>query len=287
MVRTALAIAALAVGLTLLVGAVLRAQDQRLTAVATVEAHASLPSKPVRFGDAVPVRIDVLVPRRSVDPDTVRLDATFTPYRAIGRIAARRSDDGATTLLRYRFSLECLRPECLPERDGSPFLLPPALVAYRTGAGSSRRLVVSWPPLAVESQLGPLDAAQLRWRNGVTPPPAFDYRISPSLLSVLLAALSLAAALGSVRVLLPRVAGALPDGSVEDRRTVLERALAAVRNAALGGDTAERRRSLDLLARELGGGGEAPVARRLAWSRRTPARTEMEQLVEDVERGVT
>ena len=214
MVRTALAIAALAVGLTLLVGAVLRAQDPRLTAVATVEAHASLPSKPVRFGDTVPVRIDVLVPRRSVDPDTVRLDATFTPYRVIGRVAAHRTDDGATTLLRYRFSLECLRQECLPERDGSPFLLPSALIAYRAGSGSWRRLVVTWPPLAVESQLGPLDAAQLRWRNGVTPPPAIDYQVPPRLLALLLGALSLVAALGCVRVLLPRVAAALPDSSV-------------------------------------------------------------------------
>lgn len=285
--RTALAIAALAAGLTLLVGAVLRAQDPRLASVATVEAHASLPSKPVRFGDTVPVRIDVLVPRRSVDPDTVRLDATFTPYRVLGRVAAQRTDDGATTLLRYRFSLECLRPECLPERDGSPFLLPSALIAYRVGSGSKRRLVVTWPPLAVDSQLGPFDAAQLRWRNGVTPPPAFDYPVPPRLLALLLGALSLVAALGCVRLLLPRVAAALPDASVEDRRTVLERALAAVRHAALGGDTAERRRSLDLLARELGAGGEAPVAQRLAWSRRTPARTEMERLVDDVERGVT
>jgi hypothetical protein len=65
---------------------------------------------------------------------------------------------------------------------------------------------------------------------------------------------------------------------------VLDRALAAVRSAAGGEDAAERRRALDLLARELRRGEAARDARRLAWSRAAPVRTEMEELADRVER---
>jgi hypothetical protein len=278
---------ALALGLALLVGALLRARDPHLPRVERVEAQASLPTRGLRFGDTVPVRLDVLVPRERVEPSSVRLNASFTPYKPVGRIAAERVDDGGTTLLRYRFELECLRPDCLPERDGSPFLLPPALVSFQTANRAAGQVVVAWPPLAVDSQLDPLELSQLAWRDGASPRPAFDYRVPPRLLALLLAALSVAAAVASARILVPRLAAALPEHRELDRRSVLERAIAAVRTAARGEDTAERRRSLDLLARELRAGerGEAPAARRLAWSRITPARGEMERLVDDVERS--
>jgi hypothetical protein len=287
---TAKAIAAglaLVLGLALLVGALERARDPQLPRVERVEAHASLPSHGVRFGDTVPVRLDVLVPRERVEPASVQLNASFTPYKTVGRVVPERVDDAGTTLLRYRFELECLRPECLPERDGSPFLLPPALVSFRTVTRSARQVIVSWPPLAVDSQIGPLELSQLAWRDGASPRPAFDYRVPPRVLALFLAALALAAAVGSVRILVPRVAAALPEHREVDRRSVLERAIAAVRTAARGDDTAERRRSLDLLARELTAveRGAAPAARRLAWSRTAPARGEMESLVDDVERA--
>lgn len=277
---------ALTLGLALLVGALLRARDPQLPRVESVEAHASLPTRGVRFGDTVPVRLDVLVPRERVQPSSVRLNASFAPYTTVGPIGAKRVDDDATTLVRYRFDLECLRPACLPERDGSPFLLPLALVSFTTTNHAAGQVVVSWPPLAVDTQLDPLELSQLAWRDGASPRPAFDYRLPPRLLALLLAALSIAAAVASARILVPRVAASLPEHRELDRRSVLERAIAAVRTAARGDDTAERRRSLDLLARELRAGkrDEAPVARRLAWSRGTPVSGEMERLVDDVER---
>jgi hypothetical protein len=277
---------ALTLGLALLVGALLHARDPQLPRVERVEAHASLPTHGPRFGDTVPVRLDVLVPRERVEPSSVRLNASFTPYRPVGRVAADRVDDAGTTLLRYRFELECLRPDCLPPRDGSPFLLPPALLSFQTTNRAAGQVVVSWPPLAVGSQLKPLELSQLAWRDGASPRPGFDYRLPPRLLALLLGALSVAAAVASARILVPRVAAALPEHRELDRRSVLERAIAAVRTAARGEDTAERRRSLDLLARELRAGkhDEAPAARRLAWSRNTPARGEMDRLVDDVER---
>jgi hypothetical protein len=160
-------------------------------------------------------------------------------------------------------------------------------VSFQTANRDAGQVVVSWPPLAVGSQLEPLELSRLAWRDGASPRPAFDYRIPPRLLALLLAALSVAAAVASARILVPRVAAALPEHREHDGRSVLERAIAAVRTAARGEDTAERRRSLDLLARELRADerGEAPAARRLAWSRSTPARGEMERLVDDVERS--
>jgi hypothetical protein len=285
--RLGAACVAVALGLALLVGALLRARDPQLPRVERVEAHASLPTRGSRFGDTVPVRLDVLLPRERVEPSSVRLNASFTPYRPVGRIAGDRVDDGGTTLLRYRFELECLRPDCLPPRDGSPFVLPPALISFRTTNRAAGQVFVSWPPLAVDSQLEPSELSQLAWRDGASPRPAFDYRLPPRLLALLLGVLSVAAAVASARILVPRVAAVLPEHRELDRRSVLERAIAAVRTAARGEDTAERRRSLDLLARELHAGerGQARIARRLAWSRSTPARGEMERLVDDVERS--
>ena len=285
--RVVVAGSALLAGLALLAGALVRAGDPRLPDVKGVEVRAALPERGVRFGDSVPARLDVLVPRRLVDPATVRLDASFSPYGPVGRARVERIDDDATTLLRYRFLLECLRPECLPERDGSPFVLPTGLVSFLGPQGPPGRVVVSWPPLAVDSQLDPLELSQLSWRDGAKPPPVFGYRIDPHTLAVLLALAAFASAYGAATLLVPRMAAAFPERGAEDGRSLLERAIAAVRSAARSDDTAERRRSLDLLARELGAGrrGEAPAARRLAWSRGAPGRSEMERLLDDVERS--
>jgi hypothetical protein len=287
-VRLALTGVALVAGVALLAAALLRSQDPGLPHVERLELRGGLDTTGVRFGDAVPARLDVLVPRKLVDPASVRLQAAFEPYRVSGRLVPERVDDGGTTLLRYRFALNCLQPECLPDGEGPGFLFPQGLVQYREVGGGARTLSVSWPVLKPGSQLHPLDAGLLAWRADVVPPPDTDYRLPPRLLAVLLGALALACALGAAGLLVPRIVAALPQRSEVDRRSLLERALAAVRSAASADDAAERRRALDLLARQLRSGRDprrAGTARRLAWSRRSPGRDDMERLADEVERS--
>ena len=234
-------------------------------------------SSGVRFGDIVPVRLDVLVPRRLVDPASVRLETGFQPYRATGPLAPERVDDGGTTLLRYRFRLSCLEPQCVPDRESVGFIFSQGVVRYRELGGRPKELRVSWPVLRPESQLGPLDAGLLAWHADVRPPPEPDYRLPPRLLAAFLAALALACALISAGLLWPRIAAALPEPREIDRRSLLERALAAVRSAATADDAAERRRCARpagkaAASRSPEGAGAGRPATRLVASRSPPRR---------------
>jgi hypothetical protein len=272
----------------LLVAALTRGTDTGVPPVDRVEVRAELGADGHRFGDLVPVSVDVLVPERLVDPGTVRLEASFAPYRRAAPMRLRRVEGKETTLLRYQLALRCLEAACVPSQNGVPLTVPDAIVRFRLRDQGPAELRVRWPVLRPRSRLGPLDAGLLAWQEGMRPLPDQDYRVPPRLLGVLVGALAIACALGAAGLLVPAALARLPARRPIDRRTLLDRALAAVRLAASAPDTAERRRALDLLARELRAGArrkEARVARRLAWSRRTPASGEMERLVAYVERS--
>jgi hypothetical protein len=285
-VRTWVSVAALAAGAALLAAAALHDEHTVLPAVDDVRAVATLDGGG-RFGDTVTAGVDVLVPTETVDPETVRVAAGFAPFTPAARPALERSDDGTTALLRWRFRLECLEHACLPDEAGLGLVLGPATVRFDRRTGRAGSVTVGWPQVRAASWLGGDDAGLLGWRAALNPLPAFDYRVPPRPLAVLLGVLAVALAAAGAALLWPALRRAVPHAPAPvDRRSVLDRALAAVRSAAGGEDPAERRRALDLLARELRRGSrrdEARDARRLAWSRGSPVRTEMEQLADRVE----
>lgn len=285
--RTGLSVAALAAGVLLLAAALLHDEPASLPRVGDVRVAAELDEGGGRFGDPVGASVDVLVPTDSVDPASVRVDASFAPFALAAQPAVERSDGGSTTLLRWRYRLECLERACLPREAGLGLVLPPATVRFVSRSGRSGAVTVGWPQIRTASWLGGDDAGLLGWRANLEPLPAFDYRIPPRLLAALLGLAAVALAAAGAALLWPALRRAIPhDPAPADRRSVLDRALAAVRAAAGGNDAAERRRALDLLARELRHGArrdEARVARRLAWSRGAPVQTEMEELADRVE----
>jgi hypothetical protein len=256
-----------------------------LPQVESVQARAELAASGHRFGDSVRARVDVLVPHGTIDPRGVRLEPFFAPFELVGSVHVERRDDDATTLLRHTATLRCLARACLPIAD-TPLRLADGAVRFRGLDGAVGVARFAWPPVRTRSRLGRLDENLLTWRDGTRPLPARDYRVPPRVLGVLAALLALACGLAAAALLAGPVRRLMPERRPVDRRTLLERALAAVRRAAASGDTAERRRALDLLARELRAGArrEARAARRLAWSRQTPRGVEMEQLVDSVER---
>jgi hypothetical protein len=285
-VRTWLSLAALALGAVLLAAAALHDERPDLPAVDDVRAVAALDGGG-RFGDSVTAGVEVLVPTKGVDPESVRVDAGFAPFALAAQPVVERGDDGATALLRWRFRLECLEHACLPREAGLGLVLPPATVRFVRRTGRAGSVTVGWPQVRTASWLGGDDAGLLGWRAALSPLPAFDYRVPPRPLAVLLGVVAIALAAAGAALLWPALRGAVPHAHAPaDRRSVLDRALAAVRSAAGGEDPAERRRALDLLARELRRGArrdEARDARRLAWSRGAPVRTEMEELADRVE----
>jgi hypothetical protein len=288
-VRTRLSLAALAAGAALLLAAALHDGGPSLARVEAVEAAGTLAVEGRRFGDPVVGRLDVLVPNRQVDPESVSLDASFAPFALAAPPVDSRVANGGTTLVRYRFVLECLEEACLPRNVGDGLVLAPATVRFTERSGRPGSVTAGWPQVGAASWLGGDQGGLLGWRADLDPLPAFDYRLPPRLLALLLAVLAAATAATSFLLLRPWARGALPrPRAAGDGRSVLERALAAVRSAAGGDDPSERRRALDLLARELRQDArrqEARDARRLAWSRRAPRRTDMEELADRVERA--
>lgn len=288
--RRSLSLVALLVGVGLLVAALIgRGEGVSLPHVDSVAARGLLDAGGKRFGELVHGRIDILVPRDSVDPATLRWSPDFSPYRLSGPVRQRRWDDGPVSLVRYEFRLECLEAACLPRAARAGLVLPPARIDYVSAAGTRAGVEVGWPAITTGSWHSSRAAAVFPWHTGLGSLAAPETRVPARLLAVLLALAALGCAACAAALLVPRLLRVLPRRATPgDRRSMLERALAAVRSAAGAEDVAERRRALDLLARELrigGGGPEARAARRLAWSRRAPRGRDMEQLAESVERS--
>jgi hypothetical protein len=251
----------------------------------------SIAPSPLFFGDPVTARAEVLVNRRQLDPDTVRIEADFAPFSLVGRPQESRSDSGQTTSIERRYTLQCLVESCLPQPGG---IALPKLQVH--AAASSDNLVTyneSWPRVHVVSRVAPAALASdpPPWRQELALP-AVSYRLEPG---------AVAAALTLVAVLLALGAFALLAREVTRRRrlllerarfrSTLARALDLARASASRGPD-DRRRALALLARVLafdpnGGRRLAPAAARLAWGRAEPSPTGLESLVEEVERTVS
>ena len=250
----------------------------------------SLAPSPLFFGDLVTAHAQVLVNRRALDPDAVRLEATFAPFSIVGRPQESRSTSGQTTSIDVRYTLQCLVEACLPQPGGI------ALPKLQVHAGTSGDDLVtydhSWPRVDVVSRVAPVALAvdPPPWRQQVALP-AVSYRVAPG---------ALAAVLTLVAVLLVLGAFALVVREVTRRRRLLHerarfrsslaRALELARASAARGPD-DRRRALALLARVLafdpnGGRRLAPAAARLAWGRSEPSTTGVESLVDEIERTV-
>ena len=236
------------------------------------------------FGDRVRARLTVAVNPVLADPDSLRADARFAPYRVV-EVAAGRAGEarGGRVVVRYDYLLECLQRVCLPSDD--PVEFPDARVDYRTSDGEEAEpLSVEWPELAVVSRLSEEDLEQPQFRASA---PAVEARGARGLAWALAAAALLVLVLGVLAAWLlarpPRAAPVLaapPGGSPLDAAfAVLERP--AARTAE------ERRVALDTLARSLERSGRrelAARARRLAWLPSPPPPAAVEELVAAVRR---
>ena len=245
------------------------------------------------FGDAVRARLELVVDRNRVDPDSVDVGANFAPYRQLRPLRRTRVDSGPITMLRFDYLLSCLTARCLPSGDGRVDFGGVAVEYTPRGNAGVQTATIEWPPLLAAGRIDPerLEQAALRAElRDLTPP---SYRISPKtveLVALLLAILfAAAAAILAIRFLpLDRFAAWL-GARHADRRSSLERALARVRDAIAGGRPAESRRALDRLAHELRATRNpelADDASKLAWSEGTPGEARVTPLSHDVERVI-
>jgi hypothetical protein len=245
------------------------------------------------FGDPVRARLELVMDRNRVDPDSVEVGANFEPYRELRPLERTRTDSGPITRLRYDYLIACLTAACLPKGGGRVEFGAAAIEFTIPGQPGPQTGDVQWPPLRAAGRIDPdrLGQAALRAELRDLGPPS--YRVSPKtvevvalLLAVLFAA---AAAILALRFLpLDRIA-AWFGARRADPRTPLERALALVREAVGADRTAEGRRALERLAEELRATSNpelASDASRLAWSRHSPGKTRVTPLSDDVERVI-
>jgi hypothetical protein len=246
-----------------------------------LQADGTLAPRIVLFGDTVRAHVDVTLDRRRVDPDSVKVRASFKEWRHVGPAQVDRSDAGSTTYLRVEYVIRCLKQNCPPQRDLRPFEFDPATVSYTDrsdGTPEQESVEVFWPRLIVNTRIGPGDLAIAGrpWRADVATVPAPSYRASPRLLVSALAAAALALALAGIALTWlgwprrqPEPLPAVPP-EPEFLLTPLEQALELLEDAARANGAADQRRSLELVAEVLAQRGDedglAPAARELAWS---------------------
>lgn len=238
------------------------------------------------FGDRVRASLALGVNPILADPDSVRTDADFPPYRVIEAAGPAREKRGGRIVLRYSYLLECLEPDCLPSDEAIEF--PAARVDYRaTRASAVESLSVEWPELAVVSRLSERDLEQPELRASA--PTVSAERGGSRTFAGALAAAALVALAGGVllaRLLSREAPSAAPVVISRRDDAPLASALAILEEPAARSDE-ERRIALDSLARVLEGSGRrelAASARRLAWFAAPPSPRAIEELLAAVRR---
>src|SRR5262249_43832574 len=199
-------------------------------------ATASLSRRVLLFGDPLTARFDIVVDRRRLNPDLVRLETSFVPFTPVAEGRSRR-DNGSLTELRYIFTLDCNEAACLPSMARKrQFVLSPARVLYREparGGSLPAEVAIQMPSVEIASRLSATEVRMIQRRNplrvldgptiglGIEDatllirdssselPPA-TYRVSPYLLVALLFALAALLTVGAAIVLLSRLRSERP-----------------------------------------------------------------------------
>lgn len=253
---------------------------------------ATLTPAAVHFGDTVTAHAAVVVDPARVDVASVRLVPRFLSY-TVASAARHVQRDGRSATVAYDLELECLAAGCAPGRPQVVLQFPPALLRYRTPAGTSGRYAFAWPAVTVASRLDDADRADpyASLRADTTPPPV-SYAIDPDALADGLIAgsgvLVLAAGALLWLALRRRTATRVAPAPASDP---LEEALRLVREIAGDGHRPELRRlALQRLVTELRATGRADLADSvgsLAWSDGPPSPGGATELADRVEQEVT
>ena len=277
--------------------------------------HGSLTPDVHLFGEPIVARVDVVLDRDQVSPSEVDLKTDFKPYEAVGGTDVTREDIGRFTHLRYTTLLRCLEIACIPSTfkysdvpisqtpelplfpenqqraEKVMYQFPPALVTARASSQDKVLGRVVWPPLRSLSRINWYDSSVVGqgfpFVATVTPLPETTYRISPTLLGLLLLALAGAIVAVPVGYLVRRWRARRAPKAEGAALSPLERALALVEWASRRPSVDERREALEALAHELDGeaGETAVIARAQGWSPPAPVSEEMTELASTVREG--
>ena len=263
----ALCLCGLAVALALVLPAAFRT-----TPPGKPEVQAGLTPRTHLFGQTVTATIEL--------PAGSSVKARFAPYRVVRREILRGQES-----VRFRFTLQCIGPECIGAPGAEHTITLPRV---RISLPGGRRLVGYWPQLQEASRLGPHDLTRPQPRGAFTVP---EHRGRARTLGLGLAAgagtVLLAAALLGVIWLAPqRFAFLMPERKDRGPLSDLQYALVATGIAA-GGGAGDRRTALESLAVALDQEGHAELAsqaRSVAWAPSEPRGEAVRQLTASAQR---
>ena len=108
-----------------------------------LRARSELSPRIVLFGDVLRARVDVVVDNTRIDPASVRVAMTFSPWEVLGEPERIRRDAGTTSYLSTRWTLRCLIGPCVPSGQVAPLEFGAARDRERDGEpGHGAREVV-------------------------------------------------------------------------------------------------------------------------------------------------
>ena len=282
--------AVLAAGIALAAGvSALRSEESPPASSQPVELTATVGPTTHLFADELTGRVVVRVDRRVVDPNSIRVDATFRPYGVIEPPRVTTTTAGDLVTREYRYRVFCLRADCRPKgTERRRVVLAPVRIVLRGTDGSIRGTSLPLPPVEVATRLTPQDRLRPALDVGDEPLPAVTYRAEPDRAALVLGVAAGVLALLGIVLLAREVRRALLLARERRRRppTRLERALGLVRRAERDGDERDRRLALDALASALDprDGSLASATRNAAWAPGGPAAGDLRRLAEAAER---
>jgi hypothetical protein len=262
----------------------------------------SFDPKAAFWGQPVTARVNVVVDKRKLDPDRIRLEPKLFPWRRYTPLSVKRTDSGDFARLEYAVGLRCLYYSCLPTRIDYPGIIPyrdqrvtrlPAWHVFYDEAGKKkpRHLArVFWPTIERVSNLDLTDVQvtfqQTPGRFNLNLLPDVSYRLPVPLTAALLLLLAAALLVFPVWLLVRWLRSRRPPPPPpEPPLPPLERAIQLVEWARDRVDGVERREALEELAFRLDEVDKpdlARSARRLAWSTPSPSPVAADELVEEV-----
>jgi hypothetical protein len=254
-----------------------------------ISVQATLTPRPSLFGDPVTAEVDVQIDERTVDRSSLHVDPRFDPFVPTRAPDVSHSRVGRHETVRYRYTLQCLSDNCVPDRKKPLVVQLRPFVVTATSGSRQVHAASTWPVTAILSRLQPRDVASFNPRfRRPRAVPAPTYSLSPSRTADILTAVGALIALVSLAVLAGEAARLLERR--RRRRTVvlspLEEALAYTRDSASRADPADRRKALELLARTLEAEGApalADTAGDVAWSEEAPTPEQALELADEVE----
>lgn len=259
-------------------------------AAATPELAVSTAFYPAKalFGDRVLARVVVLADRDALETDRLRIVADISPLTPLGRAHVSNRAHGHRLVVTYEVAAVCIVEQCLATHHARSLRLAAVRVDVPRRGGGLAQARALWPVLRIGGRVKTADLARSRppFRSDLSAPAA-TYRIAPDTLALLLDIAAALFASAGAGVASWRALALLLRRSKLDKRSELERALAAVR-AAESAPPEQRRRAVGLLARLLAKRNLrlAGDAADLAWSEPKPTPVELARLADHVTREV-